>query len=80
MKPKPKPPECLHPRAYEIGFRANDRAILFFCPGCKNVFINSPSPQTVRPENFLNQGPSGTAGWVSSQRASRMSCSCEMWR
>jgi hypothetical protein len=32
------------------------------CPGCKNVLMNSPSPQTVMPGNFLNHFPIGTSG------------------
>lgn len=39
------------------------------CPGRRKVLIKSPSPHTVIPGNRLNQGPSGTSGSSSSQRA-----------
>lgn len=34
------PPPCRHTRAYEIGFRAKDRAVLYFCPDCIRVGVD----------------------------------------
>ena len=50
------------------------------CPGVRNVFTNSPSPQTIISGNRLNHRPSGTSGSVSSHRDSKPSCEVEMSR
>ncbi len=39
------------------------------CPGRRNVFTNSPSPQTIIPEKRLNHRPSETSGSETSQSA-----------
>src|SRR5262249_24767508 len=46
----------------------------------RNVFTNSPSPQTIISGNRLNQRTSGTSGSVSSHRASNPSWEVEISR
>ncbi len=41
------------------------------CPGRRNVFTKSASPQTIIPGNRLNHFPFGTSGSVSSQSANK---------
>ena len=41
------------------------------CPGRRNVFTKSASPQTIIPGNRLNHFPFGTSASVSSQSANK---------
>jgi hypothetical protein len=50
------------------------------CPGRRNVFTKSPSPQTVIAAKRLNHFPFGTSGSVSSQSANKPSWLAEISR